>query len=214
MISAVFERYTTLEGCDLENKGGLNDLRKITYQSSIDGQSYKLISPPQTHTGSTLEPKIYKINFDEKWFDELKYRLGTLKLYVNGYLFMVIEDFEEIIPRELNTEKEKQIGVPFNISWGGGTQGLHDHLIFSSCTEPYGPYRQDPELFPENILSATTLSGLTTDILLEQNFGGTFMGAISQFRMYVEPLDFTQIQHNFRLLKDQYKLLDYWCLNC
>ena len=214
MISAVFERYTTLEGCDLENKGGLNDLRKVTYQSSIDGQSYKLISPPQTHTGSTLEPKIYKINFDEKWFDELKYRLGTLKLYVNGYLFMVIEDFEEIIPRELNTEKEKQIGVPFNISWGGGTQGLHDHLIFSSCTEPYGPYIQDPELFPENILSATTLSGLTTDILLEQNFGGTFMGAISQFRMYVEPLDFTQIQHNFRLLKDQYELLDYWCLNC
>ena len=127
---------------------------------------------------------------------------------------MVIEDFEEIIPRELNTEKEKQIGVPFNLSWGGGTQGLHDHLIFSSCTEPYGPYIQDPELFPENILSATTLSGLTTDILLEQNFGGTFMGAISQFRMYVEPLDFTQIQHNFRLLKDQYELLDYWCLNC
>ena len=40
--------------------------------------------------------------------------MGLLKIYVNGYLYMVIENFEEIIPRELNTEKEKQIGVPFN----------------------------------------------------------------------------------------------------
>jgi hypothetical protein len=214
MISAVFERYRYLEDCDLGNLGGLNDLRVVTTQSSIDGQSYKLISPPETHSGSTAEPKVYKIGFNKKWFDELDYRLGTLKLYVNGYLFLVIEDFEEIIPRELNTEKEKQVGVPFNISFGGGTQGVHDHLIFSGCTNPYGPYTQDPELFPNNILSATTLSGLSTNILLEQNFGGTFMGGISQFRMYVEPLSSPQIQHNFRILKDKFNLLNFWCPNC
>jgi hypothetical protein len=214
MISAVFERNRNLDDCDLENLGGLNDLRVVTTQSSIDGQSYKLISPPETHPGSTPEPKIHKIRFDKKWFDELDYRLGTLKLYVNGYLFLVIEDFEEIIPRELNTEKEKQVGVPFNISFGGGTQGLHDHLIFSGCSNPYGPYMQDPELFPDEILSGTTLSGLTTNILLEQNFGGTFMGAISQFRMYVEPLGAPQIQHNFRILEDKFNLLNYWCPNC
>jgi hypothetical protein len=214
MISAVFERNITLEYCDLLNKGGVNDLRVVTTQSSIDGQSYKLISPPETHSGSTMEPKIYKVRFDKKWFDDLKYRLGSLKVYVNGYLFLIIEDFEEIIPRELNTEKEKQVGVPYNISFGGGTQGLHDHLIFSGCSNPYGPYTQDPELFPDEILSATTLSGLTTDILLEQNFGGTFMGAISQFRMYVEPLAAPQIQHNFRILEDKFNLLNYWCPNC
>jgi hypothetical protein len=127
---------------------------------------------------------------------------------------MIIQNFEEIIPRELNTEKEKQVGVPYNISFGGGTQGLHENLIFSSCTEPYGPYIQDPELFPNNILSATTLSGLTTDILLEQNFGGTFMGGVSQFRMYTNPLDFSQIQHNYRILKDRFDLIDFWCLDC
>ena len=214
MISAVFERNRYLDNCDLENLGGLNDLRNVTTQSSIDGQSYKLIGPPETHPGSTPEPKVYKIRFDRKWFDELDYRLGTLKLYVNGYLFLVIEDFEEIIPRELNTEKEKQVGVPFNISFGGGTQGLHDHLIFSGCSSPYGPYKQDPELFPNNILSATTLSGLSTNILLEQNFGGTFMGGISQFRMYVEPLSSPQIQHNFRILKDKFNLLNFWCPDC
>ena len=188
MVTAVFERYTTIEECDLLNLGGLGDIRKVTYQSILNNTSYNLIMPPETHSGDTKENKVYKIVFDHKWFDDTWYRLGRLKLYINGYLFTIIENFEEIIPRELNTEKEKQIGVPFNISFGGGTQGLHDHLIFSADTLSDGPYIQDPELFPNNILSATTLSGLTTDILLEQNFGGSFMGGISQFRMYTEPM--------------------------
>ena len=59
---------------------------------------------------------------------------------------MEIPDFEEIIPHELNTEKEKQLGVPFNISIGGGTQGLRESLIFSGCSGLTGPYIQDPEL--------------------------------------------------------------------
>jgi hypothetical protein len=214
MVSTVFERYTSMEDCDLLNLGGLNDLRVETYQSSINGTTYNLIMPPETHSGGTKENKVFKVRFDNKWFDETWYRLGRLKIYANGYLFLIIENFEEIIPRELNTEKEKQIGVPFNISFGGGTQGLHDHLIFSSSTLPYGPYQQDPELFPNNILSATTYSGLSTDILLEQNFGGTFMGGISQFRMYTEPLGSPSIQHNFRILEQQYQLFNYWCPNC
>ena len=214
MVSTVFERYTSMEDCDLLNLGGLNNLRVETYQSSINGTTYNLIMPPETHSGGTKENKVFKVRFDNKWFDETWYRLGRLKIYANGYLFLIIENFEEIIPRELNTEKEKQIGVPFNISFGGGTQGLHDHLIFSSSTLPYGPYQQDPELFPNNILSATTYSGLSTDILLEQNFGGTFMGGISQFRMYTEPLGSPSIQHNFRILEQQYQLFNYWCPNC
>ncbi len=40
------------------------------------------------------------------------------------------------------------------------------------------------------------------------------MGAISQFRMYTEPLSSPQIQHNFRLLKNTFNLFDYWCPNC
>jgi hypothetical protein len=214
MVSAVFERYKNIEECDLLNLGGLGDIRKVTYQSSLDNQSYKLISPPFTHEGGYKEPKIHKIEFNKKWTDELDKRLGLLKIYINGYLFFIIEDFEEIIPRELNTEKEKQVGVPFNISFGGGTQGLYEHLIFSGCSNPNGPYTQDPELFSNEILSSTTLSGLSTDILLDKNFGGTFMGGISQFRMYTEPLSSPQIQHNFRILKDKFNLFDYWCPDC
>ena len=60
---------------------------------------------------------------------------------------MAIEDFEEIIPRELNTQKEKQLGVPFNISFGGGTQGLRESLTFKSCDLLGGPYVQDPAMY-------------------------------------------------------------------
>lgn len=44
--------------------------------------------------------------------------------YVNGRLFWKVNDFPEIMFREINNNKEKQIGVPYNISWGGGSFGL------------------------------------------------------------------------------------------
>lgn len=214
MLTAVFDRYQWYDGCDLLNKGGLGDIREHVYSSSTYGATVNLIQPPQTHEGGKKELPEDVIELNRKWLRQVNDRRGVLRLYVNGYLFMVIEDFEEIIPRELNTQREKQIGVPFNISWGGGTQGLRESLIFQNCEDRYGPYIQDPELMPNNTLSGTSLSGLTTDILMEQNFGGTFMGGISQFRMYVEPLDSSQIQHNFRVLKDRFNLFDYWCPNC
>jgi hypothetical protein len=34
---------------------------------------------------------------------------------------------------------------------------------------------------------------MKTNILLEQNFGGTFEGGISQFRMYVTPLSSAEV---------------------
>lgn len=213
MISAVFQRNKNLTGCDLLNYGGLGSIREITYLSSLNGAAYNLIMPPFTRDNST-ENVLNLIEINRKWLGEVDERKGTLKLYVNGYLFMTINDFEEIIPRELNTEKEKQIGVPFNISIGGGTQGLRESLIFSSCTATNGNYIQDPELMVNNTLSGTSLSGLTTNILLEKEFGGTFMGGLSQFRLYVEPLSAAQLQHNFRKLKTKYDLFDRWCENC
>lgn len=75
-------------------------------------------------------------------------------------------------------------------------------------------YTQDPENFPTNDLSGTSLSSLTTNILIEQNFAGTFEGAISQFRMYIEPLSAPEIKHNFSILKDTFKMFNPDCPDC
>jgi hypothetical protein len=181
------------------------------YTATTYNRSVSLIGPPATHSGNTYPSKVETIQLNRKWLDQRDYRLGKLKFFVNGKLFMTVENFEEIIPRELNEVKEKQIGVPFNISWGGGTFGLRESLTFSGCSGTTGPYIQDPEVMCDNTLSGTSLSALTTNILLEQNFGGTFMGGISEFRMYVEPLGAAQVQHNYRILKDKFNLFNFNC---
>lgn len=75
---------------------------------------------------------------DDKWhhitykFDPydksecLTYRIGvgTLYIYVDGFLKLKIEDFPEFIPYALDEHRDKQLAVPYNISIGGGTQGL------------------------------------------------------------------------------------------
>jgi len=216
-IDAVFQRYEWLDKCDLYDKGGLGLLVKDVYYATIEGRSVTLIEPPITHEAKYDPASTEVVTFTDMWTEEQKYRLGTLKFYVNGKLFMVTENFEEIIPRLLNTPKEKQIGVGYNISIGGGTQGLHDNLTFSGgcpATIEEIVYQQDPESLTTYDLDHTIYSGLTTHIKLEEYFGGSMIGDISAFRMYTEPLNASQIKHNFRILKFKYNLLDPDCLNC
>jgi len=78
----------------------------------------------------------------------------------------------------------------------------------------FNKYGQDPECFPNNDLSGTSFSSLTTNILLEQNFAGTFEGAISQFRMYVSPLSAPEVKHNFKLLQSKFDMFNPDCPDC
>jgi hypothetical protein len=213
-VDAVWERYTWLDTCDLWYRGGLGDITEKLYLESLANNATSLITIPYTQIGGKTSEQIELVRLNEKWLIDKLYRNGRLKIYVNGKLFHTIENFEEIIPRGLDTDKEKQVGVPFNISWGGGTQGLRENLTFSSMTQPYGPYIQDPENFPINDLSGTTFNGLKTNILIEQNFAGTFDGAISQFRMYVTPLSAPEVKHNFNLLKNTFRMFNPDCPDC
>ena len=77
-----------------------------------------------------------------------------------------------------------------------------------------GTYKQDPENFPTNDFVGTTFQGLETNILLEKYFAGTFDGAISQFRMYVEPLSAPEVKHNFKLLKNRFNMFNPDCPDC
>ena len=51
-------------------------------------------------------------------------RTGKLIFYVNGRAIWIIHEFPEYYFSALSNDKEKQIGVPYSISWGGGSFGL------------------------------------------------------------------------------------------
>jgi hypothetical protein len=214
IVNVTWERYSYLDYCDLRWFGGLDQITRVEYLQSLANNDIALIAPPYTN-GYEIPGQVELVSLNQTWLDETKFRMGRLKIYINGKIFYTVEDFEEVIPRALDTDKEKQVGVPFNMSWGGGTQGLHENLTLSACTATTeGMYIQDPECFPENILSATTLNKLKTHILLEQNFAGTFDGAISQFRFYTEPLSAPEVKHNFQVLKSTFNMFDPDCPNC
>jgi len=215
LIDVVWRRYTWLDTCDLQWRGGLGDITELKYLDSLVNDTTKLIKPPYTHENCSIDPEqIELVKLNQKWLNDLEYRMGRLKIYVNGKIHYTIENFEEIIPRALSTDKERQLGVPFNISWGGGTQGLRENLTFSACSATTGQYIQDPESFPNNVLSGSSLSGLNTNILIEQNFAGTFEGGISQFRMYTTPLSAPEVKHNFLLLKEKFNMFNPDCPDC
>jgi len=214
LLDVVFERYTFIDFCDLRWFGGLDQITRVEFLQSLANNTVSLIQPPYTN-GYEIPQQVKIVQLNRIWLDETKFRLGRLKIYINGRIFYTIENFEEVIPRALDTDKERQVAVPFNMSWGGGTQGLHENLTLSSCTDTSeGYYIQDPECFPENILSATTLNKLKTHILLEENFAGTLDGAISQFRFYTQPISSPEVKHNFKILKDKFSMFDPDCPVC
>jgi hypothetical protein len=111
-LNAVWERYTWFDYCDLYYKGGLGEITEKSYLNSLANNSISLVNIEYTHSGSTPAEQVELVKLNEKWLIEKAYRKGRLKLYLNGKLFHTIQDFEEIIPRGLNADKEKQVGVP------------------------------------------------------------------------------------------------------
>ena len=101
-------------------------------------------------------------------------RKGKLMFYINGKLKYVVEEFDEFIGRRLNEYKDKQIGVPFNMSLGGGSQGLVESQTFDGL---------DPN---------------DRDLLIQTHFAGTFIGGISQFKFNICDLTYDDIQNNYK----------------
>ena len=109
-------------------------------------------------------------------------RTGKLMIYVNGKLKFVDSNFPEFIARRLSEYKDKQIGVPFNISLGGGSQGLLESITFDG---------QDPR---------------DLGLSIQNNFSGSFLGSISQFKFYICDLSWCNIKDNFNSIKSRYGL--------
>lgn len=114
-ITIVFDRYSRLTDCNLENDGGWNDMVGLKTIDYVD-TSVSAVTSTTTTVYNTQE------ELNKKWADERNYRLGTLKIYVNGRPIYKIKDWEEIIPSDRGTQ-------PFIQSWGGGTGlmgGIHE----------------------------------------------------------------------------------------
>ena len=122
-VDVVFERNYYLEDCDLLNIGGINDLMmtNTTYANYLP-YTYDLNDPCDTFQPGYLDFTCTGVSVSH-WFNEKKYRMGTLKFYVNGRVVHKVENYEEIIPRHLNGS---QFGVPYNMSWGGGAFGYRE----------------------------------------------------------------------------------------
>jgi hypothetical protein len=102
-----------------------------------------------------------------------KPRKGKLLFYINAKLKYVVNNFDEFVARRLNEYKDKQIGVPFNFSLGGGSQGL---------------------------VESQTFGGLDLNdrgLPIQENFAGTFVGGISQFKFNICDLNYYNIVKNY-----------------
>ena len=83
-----------------------------------------------------------------------------LYFYVDDKLKYITQELPLLNLHELDEMPEKQEGVAFNISLGGGTLGLAETVM------------PDYELRP------------TQKFPLEENFAGTFIGDIKYFKFY------------------------------
>jgi hypothetical protein len=112
--------------------------------------------------------------------DYNQYREGRLIIYVNGRPVLKDEEFYEVIPHGLDAMKVAQEGVPFNISWGGGTQGLRETIELEESTD------------------------IDVPLLLENHFGGTWQGGIKDLNFYVKPFSFPEVRKLFKEKKEDF----------
>jgi hypothetical protein len=137
-----------------------------------------------TRSGWTVIDIVFKPYDVIKDYDETYYlcyprRKGDLIFYVNGRSFWKLKNFDEFYFKPINNDKEKQIGVPFNISWGGGSFGLKHSWHFSDFTE-----------------SGITQDNSKKDLLIEKYFNSSFIGNIQKLRVYDNALSSTEVLHN------------------
>lgn len=68
---------------------------------------------------------VYKFDpYDKEPCEGYRVGFGDLSIYVDGFLKVRVNNFREFIPYAFDEHRDKQLGVPYNISIGGGTQGL------------------------------------------------------------------------------------------
>jgi hypothetical protein len=157
--------------------GCYNNKQRITGTTMVEGYS----ETPMVGTGDTWYHIV--VTYTENSVTN-GLPSGTLRFWVNGRVIYRVENFIGLQLRALNEWSSKQLGVPFNISWGGGTQGLLESQTFG------GPDPADRGL------------------ALETYFAGTFDGELSQLRFYEKPLNILEVRNNLYADCDRYCVVE------
>lgn len=112
----------------------------------------------------------------------MMFGFGKMKLmfYVNCKLVYITKELPMIDLKALNDLYEKQEGVPYNISLGGGTQGLAETILRNYMLNP-------TRVYP-----------------LEKSFAGTFIGYISSFKIYNCFMEHMIICHNAKYERNKH----------
>lgn len=105
--------------------------------------------------------------------DKCDYRSKKMKImiYVNGFLIFISKELPALSFKRLDEIYQKQEGVPYNISLGGGSQGLLESIM--------------PNYYeiPKYVLP------------IEKDFCGTFIGDIRNFKIYYGFIDYSSIKN-------------------
>lgn len=126
-------------------------------------------------------------------------RKGKLTLFINGRSVWTIKDFPEFYCKPFNNDMEKQEGVPYSISWGGGSQGLGCSYHYDFQT--YGLYTgQDNNYVSNNFIvrdidDTINLTGLTLSTfdtgsgrVMTINYSGTTGESKAYFIRFNNPI--------------------------
>lgn len=159
--------YSNAIAFQIKDDGSIGYKYLVRDCDSDDG-TYKIESE-YSNTGIVTDDEWHTIHVVIKpdSYDEMR-----LYFYVDGKLCLGSQGLPELELRSLDDLDEKQVGVPYNISIGGGTQGLCDVIYFD--------YRK----LPTHVLP------------LEKEFAGSFIGYLKSFKYYSCPLNLSEIREN------------------
>lgn len=138
------------------NPDGSIGYRYMTRDCSGDTEGHYTVLHGESFPNMVQLDEWYKINV------KIKASENTMKLYfyINDKLKYITSELPKLNLHELAEINEKQEGVPYNISIGGGTQGLAERIL--------PDYMHNPtKVYP-----------------IEQHFAGSFIGDFQYFKFY------------------------------
>lgn len=192
----IYEYANLDEAFDITNDLGkqvMSDtyLNQIAFRFKKDGKiGYRTI----IHNCDSVEGYCINEEYSEERVDDINWCLITVRMiknatnnnfkllfYADGKLVLTSKELPELKLRKLSVHDELQEGVPYNISLGGGTQGLIDMIGFN---EKYETQYALP---------------------IEKYFAGSFIGKISQFKIYNNKVTYDKILNNTMYIKNNLK---------